>query len=571
MSIVRDSVAIIKFSHRKSVFKVANLVAQMRDERAIPRGINRSQGNFSSIKYLPSPLNAFATGVKKLSQMAIGITFIALALALVNTSVVHAESTKSATEMIDKMSPEVEVREGEVLNNVEQWGTGRQHWEKYRGATSGEVSQAHSTDTQKAIKNFISCQDKDNQHNLYQIWSPANVQTGNCYEYHAYSYFGGGHMTGLCLRIISIPPWCWLYFIWADLVEYYYPAYKLDVSEQMFQSRYVSTGEVSGALSSLESVLKDVPASVASTLDLVAQKSSGSLMPGGLGSSDGADGITKVADNAYKAISQYRSAHPDAGFSAPHLFKQYSRNTFEILNTMTGPPFGMAMFRQIPHLPHTHYFYTDMPLGYRYAKLLNYSKTFAQKYGLMFLVPTGERACIRDNIASGKTTRGSIGDFEMFSMRSEKLCVKNVGEIYAFTDNRRPHITDASFQGAQKNIDMYQGDDSLLAMLLRRISKGIWGMGTPHTYVRKVDKWNVIYNPIFEQENNKKCDPVDSMARVHTSYDKSNIKETRKGGENSFEIYPMFKGCWDFKGDDRGWIVMDVGSGKIPRGKLRIE
>ena len=73
------------------------------------------------------------------------------------------------------------------------------------------------------------------------------------------------------------------------------------------------------------------------------------------------------------------------------------------------------------------------------------------------------------------------------------------------------------------------------------------------------------------------------MTRVNTAYNMANVKEARKGGENTFEIYPVFKGCWDFKYDgiqygEEWWKNATCGTGyifewgrtKIGYGKLRL-
>jgi hypothetical protein len=473
----------------------------------------------------------------------------------------HAQRRTGYSGYIDdkeKRRQEVEKTVKERLGTL----TGEARWENFQGAEKGVVSKTNSQDMSEAISSFTSCQDRSNPHGFGQMlmeWE----HHGTCYEYHQYPLIdiltnGSGMPNGLCLRIESKWP-CFVYLIWADLVEYNYPAYKVDVSEQMYQSLYLDKQEVKTAiehnLKTDEKMANDIKESIKAVVKKANDYSSTK--------SSGGDPAVDEIEKSLKSMQDYVAAHPDHVHIAPHSTKEEGRNVYEMANLFS------AFFKWIPHQPQRHYFATDMPIGYAYSKILSKSKFFARQFAV-FGQKYGERICVANNIRTGKT-RPIPGFLTTGAKDQYEMCLDDVGEEFTLLDNRRLHITDASFATAEKAVRIW----AKLGVFFRTVfGPGMgWLYPSAHTYDRKIDKWHVIRNQALKNETQSTCQVIDKLARVNTSFNDANTKEFGKGGENTFEVYPVFKGCWGFKGKDKGYWnggIFEWRDSKIGNGKLRL-
>jgi len=334
----------------------------------------------------------------------------------------------------------------------------------------------------------------------------------------------------------------------ADLVEYAYPSYKIDVSEQMFQSNYFPREVIAQNIKTLREIDSALTGSVGQNIELVQHKANqantGSFYKSGDTLKSDDLNVTWAAEEARLAIEEYRDYKPEHMYTAPNATKVYSRNLAEGWNSFT------IWLQNIPHLARTHYFGTDMPSGYAYSKFLLLSQNFRSIWGT-FMSPLGERTCIRNNMSTGKSSPSQLGDFTtaqaegrpgsawiprsirnpLFNDEQNGMCLKNVGEVFPVTDSRRPEITDGTFAGVDKGMQIFQK----VAFFNK------------HSYVRKADRFHVVRSPELKSES-PKCEALDDMTKVNTAYFESNVKKARSGGENTFEVFPLFKGCWNFKG-----------------------
>ncbi len=395
------------------------------------------------------------------------------------------------------------------------------------GADPAVVARTYASDIETVATDFQQCQPQG--HVFEQVMSEPEINSGACYTKVVFP----GVASGLCAK--CIPSWpCGCYWILADLVDYHFPTYKLDASEQPYQSLYLEEGLVSGyfaptndslmASSGKETALRNlamVETTARSTL-----LSSGITLPASGSSENLMQGIDLELGDVPSSLKT----------TVPDSQRVYTRNIGEPLNIQTESMWW------IPHIPSLHYFGSDLPpyllLASRSLGLGSLSTmaspTLAQKL-FKFLSPRGPFACVDANKRSGKTAADL--DTPNAAFVGDDLCLKNVGERFPLSDTRRVSITDRTWRGIAKDLDLFQA---------------VVSPGERHTYDEQKDRMLVLRNAKLKRES-PGCKPLNDMTRENINYDTANSKDLKSGGENTVEVFTGFRGCWGFKGQDEAF------------------
>jgi hypothetical protein len=316
-------------------------------------------------------------------------------------------------------------------------------------------------------------------------------------------------------------------------VDYYFPTAKLDSSEQMYQSKYLDKSLVEGSFIPMnEQALKRT--SSLSKTDILAWRAItvGNLAQRGIVVSGRSYGAIQDDQSflSARATVERNSEQRDVLSSSPDQTNIYTRNIFEVLNLASSALWWL------PHRPKFHFFGTDLPIGYLYSKHLSLSSILENKYA-KFFQPGRAGACIAHNVESGKSPTG-FGDFE--SKDSDELCLTKVGERFPLTESGRQNITDRTYRGLAKDLDLF-------AALLRPEGDEFTTGGSVHSYKETVDKLLVLRNDALKNEQ-PKCAALPKIVNYNISYDRANIKELKKGGNNTHEVFTAFRGAWGLKG-----------------------
>lgn len=379
-------------------------------------------------------------------------------------------------------------------------------------------------------------------------------------------------------------------------IEYFYPAYKIDTSEELFQSLYLSKQQVSQAIAKNEATDEKLMGPVFDPIDLVQKKVSDAakLLPKdktvnyGKPKQYNRKDAQALAMVTYDALQKARTgALKDMAYQGAHSARVYGRTLFEGLNDLSvggggglfsskGALARIGLGKGLPHQSKKHFYAMDLPMGYASVrsllltgKLINSDEVRdVKKAWRAFLGPTGEFNCARNDIFSGKTRTGvqdvgvgkggALGGLLRRGRKDNNdQCLSDIGEAIPVNDARRLHITDASYQGAERTL-----------VLLHALMSTDDEHKKHHSYLKNVDKWNVVRPNSFRSESSAKitkgpyegdepttCAPMEDMTRVNTTYTKANMKEPGSGGESTFEIFPAFKGCWGYRGRERDWFT----------------
>lgn len=400
------------------------------------------------------------------------------------------------------------------------------------GADGAVVAKTFASDIETVATEFQQCQPLG--HSFEQVMSEPQTQIGACYSKVVFP----GVPSGLCALCIPSYP-CGCYWILADLVDYYFPTFKLDASEQPYQSLYYEESIVKGSFApENDRVMKESGSDLAlqnlsmvnSTANLT-MKSLGIKLPASGAPSSLTEGInTDLSD----VPASLKTTVPDSQ-------RVYTRNIGEPLNIQTESMWW------IPHLPSIHYFGSDLPpflplvsrsLGIGAISTLA-SPSLGQKL-FQFLGARGPFSCVDANKRSGKTAI-DLDTPVTQQFVNKDLCLKNVGERFPLSDTRRVSITDRTWRGYAKDLDLFQ---AIVPPVAR------------HTYDEGKDRFLVLRNEKLKNES-PGCKPLGEMTRENIDYNKANEKDIKSGGENTVEVFTGFRGCWGYKGwDEKFWTYV---------------
>jgi len=457
-------------------------------------------------------------------------------------------------------------KEGQVKDQIKDLapppGERGAGWKNFHGADSDTVAKTFADDLEQVSGDFSEVNDNLMSLELDFFVEPEiefidNSPLGGCEVRSQFPTYGDW---GTCINaVIYMPFGCQVIWFTSSLVEYYYPAYKIDVSEQLFQSRYLPKELVESSYIPLieESFYPLAATSAANTLQKVGEITSAQ---GAISGHDfGSAPVPQPDQRAVDAI--VKNFDSDQRHSSPNLTNSYGRVIFEPLNVMTTSD-GLDDFYWIPHVAKGSWFGADLPItttgtgltfsevnlgGYLFSKVFFMSELLRPGSLAELLLPYGPWRCVMDNKASGKTPIDI--DSSLPLANNSGACISGIGEVFPFYAYRRMHITDGTFQGAWRALSV------LRALFPEGRIKGeerdeehdagrgaAWSAAR-HTFRRKYDLWQPLRSDALVRES-PKFSTFDKLVKRNVEYDESNLKEIRSGHENTFEIWPLFKGCW---------------------------
>lgn len=481
----------------------------------------------------------------------------------------------------DRRSTPYPEMEKEVKKNVEKWGKGDQRWDNFRGAPIGTVLATFLEDILRVTLEDFHVVNNRPIHTFIQMMLPPVEIEWDCGIHYQYL----GFEVGTCYWVyFSFNPAC--LFMWWEtrsLVEYYYPSYKMDHSGQELASLYIDNilGE-SVWIPLNEAVFYPLAAqSAAMTTNVVHMLTKIRMMLAGYQIED-PDTIQADTD-AVNAIKD--ETEEDHRHYAPHMSKNYGRTIFEPLDLLT------EMIDHIPHTARFHYFGTDLPLGYLYSKmfLLNFLPLHDEwTTKLASLLIKGPRRCVMNNKIEHEDSSGKkdgaksplfvdIAKPEHYLLVSppiedakdkpeEEICIDEIGEKFFFTDDVRLHTTDATYQSLWKTLKLFHYIFQLEDEKGRENPRSDKNM-LRHSFLRDYDKFTVLRSPELRQETvragriddlhyrNIKMKNSGGGGKKELQYDKSNIITPKASHENSFEVWPLYKGCWGAKAKEPHFFI----------------
>jgi hypothetical protein len=472
-------------------------------------------------------------------------------------------------QYLPKKQQQEQQREQEVQQFVQgQSQGGGGHWDNFHGAEKSDIDQTNQDDEQSALDVFEEA--NDNQLCYEQVMAePQNIILAPgestrqvCCEVRNQLIPGKQGLAewGTCLHEVTPGPMvCNFCIDWtSSFVEYYHPGYKMDVSEEMYQSLYLDKQEIENTMmKENDKILYDnTKENVTATLNFVNQMTTDE------GNRRGYDfgKIEGEAQGADEAAAKIKEVDKDKRHSAPHGAKAYGRIVIDTLN------FKSLMYPWVPHVMKAPYYGADLPVskggtgepvvelegGFPFSRILTKSEDWFLQWNSMFNL--GPFRCVKNNMITGKTPMDMIDQVSPMPDMFEN-CLNDIGEVFPLYDDRRPHITDGTYQAIWRALETYRGifpeGGSFRGMVLdnEKADNDAW-VALRHTYKRKYDKWQVLRGDTFKQETEqamgKKLGFFDDLPQLNISYEQSNSKKIKSGGENNFIVWPLFKGCWGF-------------------------
>lgn len=477
----------------------------------------------------------------------------------------NAIKTEEALQAIGQNAALQElVKSGDPLATTEAAlaGAGKSLFYDHRyGANPAELGAAVAEDIERISTEFAQCQPFG--HQFEQIMQEPYLDVGPCYAKVIFPGVPSG-LCGYCVPTANLL--CGgCFWILGDLVDYAFPTFKISTSEQPYQSVYLEEDAVKSEYQpGNEAMMAVVGSSVAlDNIDTVQKIAKRDLALSGVNVPlSQAPAVLPDDINA----SQLHLA-PSLRTTVPDSSRIYTRNIGEPLNLKTA-----AMW-WIPHIPVPHHFGSDLPpfltlasrsiipmninnfsgsmafgqlmlssLSPRTAGLgwisVLASPTLAQKF-IEYAQAGSTLTCVSANKRRGKTAidllvPGGFAD-------DEELCLKNVGERFPLSDTRRVSITDRTWRGIAKDLDLFQA-------AVPEIER--------QSFDEKKDRMLVLRNEKLRLES-PGCRPLAEMTRVNTDYLMANNKTVKSGGENAVEVFTKFRGCWGFKGvDESFWTTV---------------
>jgi hypothetical protein len=403
------------------------------------------------------------------------------------------------------------------------------------GTDAALVAKTYASDAETVSTDFRQCQPMG--HTFEQVMDEPQRIFGGC----LYKVVFPGIASGLCRKCIPVSSFiCADGCIWieGDFVEYHFPTYKLDASEQPYQSLYINEADVRGPEGYAAKNQRDMEERgkgvALDNLKKVNAAAKMTLAEKGIDLQEMPD-LTSIATGIDATLADVPE---QLKTTVPGDSRVYTRIITEPENLRTQNMWW------IPHVIPTDstLFGSDLPpyftlasrsLGLGSLSILA-DPILAQKL-FKFLAPRGMFSCVDQNKRQGKTAIDL--DVPSSGANNKDLCLKNVGERFPLTDTRRVSITDRTWRGIAKHLDLF------LAVIPE---------GERHSYIEEKDRMLVLRNEKLKRES-PGCKPLEEMTRINIDYDTANLKDLKTGGENTVELFTGFRGCWGFKGVQRGW------------------
>lgn len=350
-------------------------------------------------------------------------------------------------------------------------------------------------------------------------------ENGECVLHYKYppAYDGNARRSGLCDLRLSLPPYCPTFIIRADLVEYLFPTAKINISEQLFHSRYLSFSEVSSALVSTYNTLST------SGMQIDAPRTLGKVM-----NKFGLNSTTLTTPN-FQLDQLY-------WIQAPAGTRAYSR--------IFGEDFAAESFSFRPHIAKKIPSYATDIDGFRISTWLPESSLVSSSQANKHM--SQPEVCIRNNMYSGKTPDfpqkidrnwSPAPAFQNPRSLDEWLCIKDIGEVIPFTASRRINNSDGFVQALVKGLKIYQNQVSKSRRYDFRPDVDM--IHFLPSYLNP-PQLNSKYQEELGQE--KACHFIDDLSKANLHWDDVNIREAGSGQEGTIEIFTRFRGCWGFPG-----------------------
>ncbi|NDC36987.1 MAG: hypothetical protein EBZ48_02925 [Proteobacteria bacterium] len=466
-----------------------------------------------------------------------------------------------AAEVRDKLIPQKKDQmrdvESKVKEVIEESQSQNSRWENWRGAESSQVIQTMMDDIEEITgESFSQCQYSDRRHSFEQIITPPYT-TNSVYGCGTW-YRTAAISSGIAIRCFPVgsPPFCPGQCSCActmfDIVDYYFPTFKLDSSEQMYQSKYLDTRIVDGSIAPLndqtiQSSAQLNKADMQTLRQTVVANMAGRNMPVRIGGTVPVDQTFLDAREDLKGNSELK----DVLSTSPSQTNIYTRNIFELLNLAS------KNFWWLPHEPQYHWFGTDLPDGFPFSKHLSLSSILENKFTKL-QGPGGAGSCVGHNIKTNKSPTG-LGLFE--PRDDNDLCLTKIGERFPLIESGRVSITDRTYRGIAKDLDLFY---ALVDGKGPSAGGGGGGMLRPteaHTYKEKIDKLLVLRNEALKEEQSG-CLSLPKIVNYNVEYRRANLKEIKKGGNNTHEVFTAFRGAWGLKGVPSGYFEQCGGNCK---------
>jgi len=374
-------------------------------------------------------------------------------------------------------------------------------------------------------------------HSYDDLHDGADISGGSCKIDIEYS--GSGLIAGRCFSIISIYPWCPVFQIWSDLVDYLYPVQKTNISSQPFYSRYLTFMEV-------------FPAKI----QLLLQLSWATRF--------------KVWLTLFEFF-RWRNAPFPSSIPPSNIPLLWNSNFHTEAWLQQTRERGFSRFFPeeeiadddewyIPHWQMEQPQWTTDIDAYDLAYWLKDTKSHDKSSYKKFM--KNPEDCARNNMATGKTpdfptkvksawtANSSAGS----SGRSVGRCLDDVGETIPYQAWHRPHISDGFFQTLFKGLKAYNKESSHRNKIF--------------TYRHDIDRWhffpsflssiganvaelNDSYRKDIQNDDNRgifQCRPMDQITRPNLQWSDVNVPVVGSKEETTIERFNHFSGCWGFKG-----------------------
>ncbi|MDC0357846.1 hypothetical protein OAO01_03450 [Oligoflexia bacterium] len=371
-------------------------------------------------------------------------------------------------------------------------------------------------------------------HSYDDLHDGISFEVGSCSI--DFKYEGSGLVAGRCLNIITIPPYCWVFFIWADLVDYLYPVQKINVSSQPFYSRYLKLMQVFPAMMKLLLELgvfarfqvfqtlrefteyrnAPIPTSLPpSTAELVFSKDFPKL-----------HWLQQTRSRGFARLFPEEEIYDDREWYMPN-------------RDMKQPKWATDL--------------DAFELAYWLQETKDLDKNLYKKHMQKYY------ACAENNMATGKTpdfpkrvnsawkADGSAGSSG--SNIGGIQCLDDVGEVMPYQAWHRPHISDGFFQTLFKSLKAYN--------TVKKHRNKIY------TYDNQIDKWhffpsflsnvgsdlNELNDRYISDINDTfQCNVMKDITRPNLDWKLVNVPLVGSKEETTIERFSFFSGCWGWKG-----------------------
>jgi len=422
-----------------------------------------------------------------------------------------------------------------VENNILNWAnnpdTGQFHMGNWWSSIYFNLQDEWLTEVQTFLCN-ISRFPYTHLHSYDDLHDGADISGGSCKIDIEYS--GSGLIAGRCFTIISIYPWCPIFQIWSDLVDYLFPVQKTNISSQPFYSRYLNFMEV-------------YPAKLMLFLQLnwLAR--------------------FKVWQTLFEFFQWRNTPFPSSLPPSNSPLLNNSRFHSEAWLQQTRMRAFSRFFPEeeiadddewyIPHIQMEQPQWGTDTDAYDLAYWLADSDSHDSVAYDQFM--NHSEACIKNNMAKGKTpdfptkiksswtADGSAGS----DGQTVGQCLNDVGETTPYQAWHRLHISDGFFQTLFKGLKAYNAESS--------------HRNKTFSYRHDIDRWHFFpsalssigadvdeLNDSYRGDINTftQCQTMEEITRPNLQWSDVNVPVVGSKEETTIERFNHFSGCWGFKG-----------------------